>query len=1023
MSDRDFFEQNIPIGEDNLNIFFEAAPIGLTLVDRNLRFIKVNSLLAQQNGLTVEDYNGKTIREIVPHVASTIESYYSQVFTTGKPLLNQEIRGIVPGEPPVEHYWIASYFPIFSQKGVLVYVGAVVLDITDRKKAELTLQQQLVRERLVVAMQERIRQSLNLEEILHTTVTEVQQFLQADRVLVYQVLPNGTGMPVSEAVVPPFPAILGHRFPEEIFPPEAQKRYSRGRILSIADVSQGGIPECLRKFVAQFGVKAKLVVPIVQNSNLWGLLVAHHCSSPREWQPSEVESLRQLAVQIAIAISQSTLFQQSQSEIAHRKQVETALRESVQRERVITKVLEKIRQTLDLTTIFATTTEELRKVLMCDRVLIYRFNPDWSGTFVAESVHEPWNPVIQKPVSLSASTEDLVSSFVSEAALKEPLADPNCAIQSLINPSETITDTYLQERQGNLYSREISFLAVTDIYEAGFPDCFLNLLKKLQARAYLTVPIFCGNSLWGLLASYSNSAPRQWKNTETNLAVQIGNQLGVALEQAQLLVQMQKQSEDLQQAVIAANTANQAKSEFLANMSHELRTPLNAILGFAQIMNRDETLSKDQKENLEIINRAGEHLLDLINDILEMSKIEAGRITLNENPFNLINLLDNLEKMLRLKAEAKGLQFRVEYDANVPAYIYTDESKLRQVLLNLLGNAIKFTNVGFVALRVQKQQQDSERLSLVFTIEDTGVGIAESEIPLLFKTFGQTSAGRQSQQGTGLGLAISYQYVQLMRGEIQVNSILNQGSLFTFDIKATLVKPTSILEIERQPKVRCLADKQPEYRILVVDDNSESRLLLLKLFRNVGFSVREAANGKEAIAVAKKWSPHLITMDMWMPIMNGYEATKYIKTHSHPQPPKIIALTAAAFGEQREAIFSAGCDDFLHKPFKEDILLEKIRQQLGVKYLYFEDSATAEKQSQLSAGSPHVNWQMDLALMPQNWLTQVYNAACEGNDDLIFELVQQIPEDKIELTTQIQNLTLKFKFKDIIELTKALIHE
>ncbi|MEO1800864.1 MAG: response regulator [Cyanobacteria bacterium J06629_2] len=409
---------------------------------------------------------------------------------------------------------------------------------------------------------------------------------------------------------------------------------------------------------------------------------------------------------------------------------------------------------------------------------------------------------------------------------------------------------------------------------------------------------------------------------------------------------------DLQRAKEAAESANRAKSEFLANMSHELRTPLNAILGFTQLMTRDSSLKASQQEHLSIVGRSGEHLLDLINDILTMSKIEAGLITLNENSFDLYWLLDSLEEMLRLRAESKGLQLVFEIDPEVPQYINSDESKLRQVLINLLGNGIKFTQVGLVKLRVGiKGEPSNSEFNLQFEVEDTGAGIALEEIDKLFQAFGQTDTGRKSQEGTGLGLSISRQFVRLLSGDITIGSTLNRGTLVSFDIQATLAEATDIPSKGSPKRVIGLAPDQPEYRILVVEDKLASRQLLVKLLESVGFSVREAENGQQAIAEWQSWSPHLIWMDMRMPVMDGYEATQRIKETTEGQNTKILALTASAFEEEKAIILSAGCDDFVRKPFKEEVLFDKMTEHLGVQYLYAESNQNKSDAARW-AGSP-----------------------------------------------------------------------
>jgi two-component system sensor histidine kinase/response regulator len=689
-----------------------------------------------------------------------------------------------------------------------------------------------------------------------------------------------------------------------------------------------------------------------------------------------------------------------------------------------------MRQTLDIETIFTATTEELRQVLNCDRVIVYRFNPDWSGEFVAESVGSGWISLIEQHDRDPNSSESAIQN-------------ERCIVQTLNGTDNQILDTYLQETQGGVYTQGASFLCVPDIYTAGFDPCYINLLEHFQVRAYITVPIFCGNQLWGLLASYQNSTPRQWKKGEINIAMQIGNQLGVALQQAELLAQTQRQSQALQQAVIAADAANHAKSEFLANMSHELRTPLNAILGFTQVMSRDSTLSIEHQQNLRIINRAGEHLLNLINDILEMSKIEAGRTTLNLSSFDLIHLLDNLQEMLNIRAVAKGLELMFEYAPDLPRYVKTDASKLRQVLLNLLGNAIKFTETGSVTLRVssvishlsfvndQKLRTNNQgQMTINFEVTDTGSGISPEEFTQLFQAFGQTETGRKSQQGTGLGLAISRKYVRLMGGEISVSSTIGVGSTFTFYIPISLASPSEIQTTTTPHRqVIGLAPDEGEYRILVVDDANDSRWPLVKLLTSIGFSVREAANGAEAISVWESWQPHLIFMDMRMPLMDGYEATREIKARAMGNGKEtipnsqtiIIALTANAFEEQRQAMMAAGCDDFINKPFREELLLEIVSQYLGVRYLYKEENNQMLKEKQTNT-TQILNSTDLLALlseMPSEWLTQVYHAAAQCSDDMILELLEQIPPKQSLLVEFLADLAKNFQFEKIMELTNT----
>ncbi|MBO9999145.1 MAG: response regulator [Cyanobacteria bacterium SID2] len=476
-----------------------------------------------------------------------------------------------------------------------------------------------------------------------------------------------------------------------------------------------------------------------------------------------------------------------------------------------------------------------------------------------------------------------------------------------------------------------------------------------------------------------------------------------------------------------AEGANRAKSQFLAKMSHELRTPLNAILGFSQLMARDPSLTSQQEEYLRIICRSGEHLLTLVNDVLELSKIEAGKVTLKETPFDLDRLLQGLRDMLQWRANAKQLALEFYRADDVPQYVCADEGKLRQVLINLLSNAIKFTEIGHVMLRLGAKRQGGDRVMLYFEVEDTGSGIAPDELDVIFEAFVQTQTGHRAQEGTGLGLPICRQLVQLMGGEITIDSAVGVGTILHFHVPVTVeVKPEpelarSIAVEERSnARVVSLISEGDVPRILVVDDLRESRQLLTNLLEMTGFEVREAEDGRVAIDLWRSWQPDLIWMDVRMPVMDGYEATRQIKAERDEKglvnPKAIIALTASAFEEDRAAVLAVGCDDFVRKPFREAEIFDKIARHLGVRYRYEARGDVPFDRESDGVREPVLE---DLAQMSEAWCERLRWGAMSANETVVREAIAEIPESQESFARGLIAWVEDFRFDKIFALMQV----
>jgi signal transduction histidine kinase/DNA-binding response OmpR family regulator len=480
--------------------------------------------------------------------------------------------------------------------------------------------------------------------------------------------------------------------------------------------------------------------------------------------------------------------------------------------------------------------------------------------------------------------------------------------------------------------------------------------------------------------------------------------------------QVEERTAELADAKERAEAASRAKSEFLANMSHELRTPMNAILGYSQLMRRDDSLLPEQRDNLNTINRCGKHLLALINDVLSISRIEAGQTSLEKTTFDLHTFLRDLENMFDASVEAKGLGFEVMGSEDLPRYVSADESKLRQVLVNLLGNALKFTERGTITLRAAVKDSTLNRKRLAIEVADTGAGIAEHELSTVFQYFEQTASGKKSKSGTGLGLAISRNYVRMMGGDLNLTSREGEGSTFHFEIDieegdAAVVKAWEV----QQRRVIALAPDQEIPRILVVDDMEESRDLLVKLLRTVGFQVQAAVNGKEAIGQWKLWRPDFIWMDKRMPLMDGYQATARIRQAPGGEDTIIVTLTSSAFDEDRQRAIENGCNDFLLKPFKEYDIFEMMRKHLGVQYIYEKNDAAVQaavSRERLSDESLSAKIQN----LPADLVAGLKEATELSHAAMIDRVVKRIHAQNGELGDALSALAGNFAYDQILSL-------
>ena len=612
-------------------------------------------------------------------------------------------------------------------------------------------------------------------------------------------------------------------------------------------------------------------------------------------------------------------------DISDRKQAEQTVRQQIEQEKLLREITQRIRQSLDLQTIFDTACQEIRQVIQADRVGIFKFCPESNfddGEFVAESV---------------------VAGFPSVVAIR-------------------VHDHCFGENYASLYAKGRSYV-VDDIYQHGVSTCHTDILTQFQVRANLVMPLLCGDELWGLLCIHQCGTTRRWQQSEIDFNQQLANQLAIAIQQSNLFEQLQTELAERHRAEARLTETNaqlgisnqelaratRLKDEFLANMSHELRTPLNAILGMTEGLQETAfgAINEQQRKALQTIERSGSHLLELINDILDVAKIEAGQIILECSPISVAHLCQSSLTFIKQQVFQKRIQLELKLPMQLPDLL-VDERRIRQVLINLLNNAVKFTpEGGQICLEVSPspaspapemapEMAASPSPRLRIAVIDTGIGIAPENLKKLFQPFIQIdSALNRQYEGTGLGLALVKRLVELHGGSVGLTSAIGVGSCFTIDLPCTPVStrhpepiPSASLGLTPSPAGETTA--QPPL-ILLAEDNEANINTVSSYLRAKGYRILLAKNGQEAIDLAKAHQPHLILMDIQMPEIDGLEATRQIRLDPNLIEIPIIALTALAMTGDREKCLEAGASDYLIKPFRLKQLAATIQQFLDAR--------------------------------------------------------------------------------------------